>query len=185
MRQQQYQPPARPGTGTRLISTPFGFAYQGIVAKNYWPHPFLPSLAGAGLTFTRGLVSFIEPVIGDAKTGVPISGLVNGVQQAQPVLTLDPKVVAAGDNRSWACVEITLDSKGVISPQSACVMVHRQTWFLQDPLGKTGRCPVCMILWNGQTPAQVFPILYFNPVATVAVIGQSGTAAGVKQFFFL
>ena len=174
--------PVRPGTGVRMASTSFGFGYKGIAQGRIFRHPFYPTLGPSGVTFSRGLVSYIEPTIG----GVPISGLVDGVQGLQPALALDPKVVAAGDNRSWACAEITVDAKGKISPDSTCVMVHRSTWFLQDPLGKMGRTPVCMILWNGQSPSMVFHILYFNPVVQMVTLAAgTGTGTGVVKFFFL
>ena len=171
----------RPGVGLSTVSTMMGFGMTGAVSGGSFFHPFYPTLNGiAGVQFSRGLVNYIEPTIG----GVPISGMVNGVQGPQPVLALNPNVVAAGDNRTWACAEITVDAKGKISPDSTVVMAHRSTWFLQDPLGKTGRCPVCMILWKGTTPSQVFTILYFNPVAQMVAIPISG-GAGLVKFFFL
>lgn len=158
-----------------------GFSMTGAVAGGSFLHPFYPTLNGvAGVQFSRGLVNYIEPTIG----GVPISGTVNGVQGPQPALALNPNVIAAGDNRTWACAEITVDAKGKISTDSTVVMAHRSTWFLQDPLGKTGRCPVCMILWNGTTPSQVFHILYFNPVAQMVTLS-TGTGTGIVKFFFL
>ncbi|HEX4083281.1 MAG TPA: hypothetical protein VHY22_00110 [Chthoniobacteraceae bacterium] len=172
--------PVKPGAGLRTVYTPFGYSSKGIAMGRLFRHPFYPWLGPGGVRFARGLVSYIEPTI----NGVPISGMVNGVQGQQPVLQLDPAIVAAGDNRSWACAEITVDSKGQISPDSTVVMAHRQTWFLQDPLGQTGRCPVCMILWNGKTPWQVFHILYFNATAVLASLNAGG-ATPLKQFFFI
>ena len=165
----------------RAVSAMMGFSVSAASGGNSFLHPFYPTLYGyAGMQFSRGLVSFIEPTI----NGVPISGLVNGVQGPQPVLALNPNVVAAGDNRTWACAEITVDAKGKISPDSTVAMAHRSTWFLQDPLGKTGRCPVCMLLWSGKFVSQIFPILYFNPVAQMVTL-PTGTGAGVVKFFFL
>ncbi|MGA3169473.1 MAG: hypothetical protein ABSE62_00515 [Chthoniobacteraceae bacterium] len=172
----------RPGVGLRTVRTMMGFGMTSAGGGGSFLHPFYPTLNGiAGVQFSRGLVSYIEPTI----EGVPISGMVNGVQGPPPVLPLDPNVIGAGDNRTWACAEITVDAKGMISPASTVVMAHRATWFLQDPLGKTGRCPVCMILWNGRVPSQIFHILYFNPVAQMVTLPTGGTGAGVVKFFFL
>ena len=163
-----------------------GFGVTSALGRNSFLHPFYPTLNGiAGVQFSRGLVSYIEPRIGvDFASGIPISGMVNGVQGPQPTLALDPSVIASGDNRTWACAEITVDAKGEISTDSRVMMAHRSNWFYQDTAGKTGRCPVCMILWNGKTPSQVFPILYFNPVAAMADLNAGG-ATPLARFFFL
>lgn len=153
-------------------------------------HPFYPRLGPAGITFSKGLVSGIEPVILGAATssggvpdaGVPISGMVNGAQGIQPTLKLDPSVVSDGDYRSWACVEVTPGPSGVSDAKTVVQVVHRGTAFLNSPT--TGRQPLCLITWQNGVPAQVFHVTYFNLTCVVSTV-PTGTGAGVVTFFFL
>jgi hypothetical protein len=161
------------GMGIQLTDTPMGTTISAEGGNGAFSHPFTAALSGSTMTFSKGLVSNIEPLIG----GTPISGdAAGGVPQ--PELELEAAQMDAGTLQSWACVEVTPKADGTLDPKTPPVVAHRDVPVSTDPA--LGRHPLALILWAGGVPSRMFQVTYFNLRYYRTTPGQ-----GVAQHFFL
>lgn len=156
------------GTGIRLTETAMGTTISAEGGTASFAHPFTPALSGSSMTFSRGLVNGMEPVI----SGAPIS--------EGPALALEVAQMDVKTQQSWACVEVSPREDGTLDPRVPPVVAHRNAPTSTDPA--LGRHPLALILWQAGTPSRAFEMTYFNLryVRTNPVAGQ-----GVAQHFFL
>jgi hypothetical protein len=136
------------------------------------------------VTISRGLCNGYEATItqAGAASGVPISGMVNGVQQAAPVLNLDPGIVASGDNRSWVVLQVTPDpTSGLVTATTLLNVVHLGSPFLNSQT--IFQTPLVLIIWANGKPYQAFEIAYFNFQFQTASVANG--ISSVKKGFFL
>ena len=168
----------RPGPGTLITKTPFGFSISGRSRGANFHHPFTPFLVTdtkPGIKFSRGIVTgdvSVEPKIGD----VPISG---DAKHAQPTLFLDVNDIDAKTQQSWACVEVTPNDAGHLDKDSKVVIVHRNSPISADEA--VGRHPLALILWSNGKPGRVFELTFFN----LKYVRTSGTGNTRKTHYFL
>ena len=163
------------GRGIQLMDTPQGTAVSAANGAGNFAHPFAAALSGSTMTFSKGLLNGLEPVIG----GTPVSGNPDDGTPA-PALTLDPAQMDGATLQSWACVEVSPKADGTLDPAVPPVVVHRSTPTSTNPA--LGRHPLALILWQAGRPSRVFEVTYFN---LRYVRTTPGAGRGLAQHFFL
>jgi len=163
----------RPGAGTLIGSTPLGFFVSNPSTGMSFNHPFRPVLvgsdSGAGLRFALGLVDGFEPKI----DGTPMSGSGGALP---PILKLQG--ASSSTKESWALLTVTPNDQGVLDKDSKIEIVHRVS--LSTNNGKTGFCPIALIVWKNKLPVMVWPQVFFNLRHFQKISATIGT-----QHFFL
>jgi hypothetical protein len=104
------------------------------------------------MRFERGVVSGIEPTI----SGVLMSGEKGRIPSLR--LRADER---NSDGESFACIEVQPTADGELNSETPVEIVHRKEPRLPDG-GSLARHAIARIIWSGNTPRFVDPLVFFN-----------------------